>query len=86
MVPLKEQLRCAEDEKHLKFVEKLGAGEIITSGDMENYDILSKEDMKKDKWAFSPILVPNNRERIDITEQQSIKFAKNITHVSYVGL
>ena len=43
---------------------------------MRNYDILSKEDMKKDKWAFSPILVPNNRERIDITEQQSIKFAK----------
>ena len=74
--PLKQQVRCAEDEKHLKFVEKLGAGEIITLGDMQNYDILSKEDMKKDKWAFSPILVPNNRERIDITEQQSIKFAK----------
>ena len=43
---LKQQVRCAQDRKHLKFVEKLGAGKKIKLVDMRNYDILSREDVK----------------------------------------
>ena len=52
--------------------------------DIKRYKTLAEEDIKNhpDEWAFAPILVATNIERLNITEQQAIRFA--IANKTYV--
>jgi hypothetical protein len=83
-VHLTEQQRSSEDEKHSKFVQKLSDGHPILLDDIRQYKRLSQEDVKHPNsgWMFAPILVSNNRERINIVRMQAIHYAKkHNTHV-----
>jgi len=52
--------------------------------DLQKYKKLSPDDLRdtNSPWAFAPILVASNKERIDICERKSLLFAKH--HSSYV--
>jgi hypothetical protein len=76
----------SDDEQHNSFVEKLAKGQKIQIKDILRYKPLSKDDINNAEsasdWKYAPVLVSTNRERLDITQRQSILYAKD--HGTYV--
>ena len=66
----------------MELVMKLAAGHSVTWEDLSIYKTLSRNDAKEKEWQFAPILVSNNRERMDIVHQKALLFAR--LHNTYV--
>ena len=60
----------------MNFVKKLARGTEIRLEDLEQYKPLQASDVEKKEWQFAPVLVTSNRERMEITRQKAILFAK----------
>lgn len=66
----------------MSFVKKLARGMQISLEDLQQYKTLQASDVEKKEWQFAPVLVTSNRERMEITHQKAILFAK--LHKTYV--
>jgi hypothetical protein len=83
-IHLSTQQRAQDDHEHTAFIDKLSEGKQITMDDLNRYKKLSKSDLNdtSSPWAFAPILVSSNKERIDICQRKSLLFAKH--HSTYI--
>ena len=80
-IHLAEQHR-AQDEQHLQLLQSMSKGKEIPLSMIRNYKTITDTDVTEDSsWAFAPVLVANNRERIDIVHHKTTLFAqKNSSH------
>ena len=65
------------DPDHSEFIANVVTRGRVSLGDLLPYKTLTKQDIEKDpSWAFAPIIVATNRERMDIIASQARRFAK----------
>jgi hypothetical protein len=71
--------RAQSDPYHAAYIEKLHKGSNIDSKELlTRYKMLSAQDINDDEsWRFATVIVPTNRERIDIIGDTVIEFAKS---------
>jgi hypothetical protein len=71
--------RAENDPKHAEYVAQLHRGCAIDPAELlSRYKLLSTTDMVDDvTWRFATVIVPNNRERIDIIARTIVDFAKH---------
>ena len=73
---LTQQQRAIHDTFHTNIIQKLHNGQPFKMEDLEQYKLLTKEDMTgQGEFRFAPILVSSNRERIDISYSQLKQYA-----------
>ena len=73
----------AKDKDHLRFLKRMSQGAKILMSDLLRYRKLGIEDLSSDfdiqndkvSWKYAPILVADNRERIDIVARKAVLFA-----------
>ena len=74
-------MRAADDPIHISMMEKLRSRETlnpITDELLNSLPVLCSNDVRKDpEWAFAPIIVTSNDERLTINAFQSKKWALN---------
>jgi hypothetical protein len=70
--------RAQNDTEHAEYVAQLHKGSPIDPKELlRRYSFLSTKDITDDvSWRFATVIVPNNRERIDIIAKTIIDFAK----------
>jgi len=83
-IHLSTQQRAEDDHEHTAFIDKLSEGKHITMDDLNKDKRLYPSDLENtsSEWAFAPILVASNKERIDICGRKSLLFAKH--HSTYI--
>eukprot|EP00957_Ditylum_brightwellii_P211109 15365762-Ditylum_brightwellii.AAC.2 len=54
----------------------MGNGESLSIDGIKKYKILDQRELDGEEWAFAPIIVSTNHERLDITEIQAKRYAK----------
>jgi hypothetical protein len=81
---LSTQQRAEGDHEHTAFIDKLSEGEQISMDDIKRYKKLSAGDLPdtSSPWAFAPILVASNKERVDICVRKSLLFVQH--HSTYI--
>jgi hypothetical protein len=70
--------RAEKDPDHASYIARLHKGSIINPTELlQRYKMLSAEDLDDNvQWRFATVIVPNNRERIDIIALTVVDFAK----------
>lgn len=70
----------SKDPDHTALLKRMCDGQHLTLKDLEAFETLSPEDPAD--FEFAPLLVSTNRERFDLTQAQTIRFAaKHRSHV-----
>ena len=83
-VHLTEMQRSKDDPIHNAFLKKLSNGTNLSIKDLQEYKPLTKKDLaaEPDEWKHAPILTATNDERINLTKEKCILWAKeHNTHV-----
>ena len=77
---LTEQMRAADDPQHTALIEscrRLDSTTPFTRSALSFYKCLGPADVASDpSWAFAPIVVTNNHERLVYNYHQAVRFAK----------
>ncbi len=69
--------RAEKDKEHAAYIAKLHKGTKVDAAELlQRYKMLTSKDLDNDtQWRFATVIVPNNRERIDIVAKSIIDFA-----------
>jgi hypothetical protein len=79
---LNEQKRSSGDSVHTSFVQNLSQGKPINLQDILAYKSLTTKEACTNEWKWAPVLVSNNRQRLNISRMKAQLWAKeNKTYV-----
>ena len=76
------QQQRSKDKDHTDLINHMGNGESLSMDDIKKDKSIDQNELDDEEWAFAPIIVSTNHERLDIFEIQAKRYAKqHKTHV-----